>query len=209
VTLPLIALVWRFSLFGTIVSIVISLTIQNTFSYLCDWVGYVNQMPTLALVEGHPLDNVLNLITGSEFHKLIEAIFFLPWHFTNTFFHAFHFAGIVALIGLFLLKDWRIRLTSILLTLPAILTFGLMDIAGSFYTKFPRLVYSAFPIVFLLNGFVLVKIMQWFCQLNLPRLGQVISGSWIAACFVVANIDVFGFPAIYYFWFYMTPGFDL
>lgn len=202
----LLAFVLDYSKYGTIIALLFGVLIYYGFINLGLLVGNLHQAQAMTPIDGHPIDNILNHLKQGDLLTLGNLVVNNPIHFAKTMFHAFHFAAPLALLGIFVLPNRKILFLVLVLILPAVLTYGLMDVGESFYTQFPRLVYSAYPAIFMLNAYTINKASQFLKKLGWVRTSSLLPWLWIAFCFIVANIDIFGLPQIYYYWFYMNPG---
>jgi hypothetical protein len=93
------------------------------------------------------------------------------------------------------------------IAIPALLTYSFFDLGSSFYTIFPRLVYQAYPLVYLLGGLCLARLSECQPSHRWPRLGMWAAISVVVLHFAWVNADVFGHPAIYYYWFNLNAAY--
>ncbi len=77
----------------------------------------------------------------------------------------------------------------------------------SLYTNGARLVYSAYPLVYILCGLCLAKLSECQFSVHWPRIGMWVAISVIVLHFAWMNADVFGHPAIYYYWYFRTAAY--
>ena len=113
--------------------------------------------------------------------------------------HCFQLCIIPAIYGLWVIKKNHRPVIFSLLLAP-FLTYAFFEIGENWlYTRFPRLVMLAYPAVFLLAGIGLAK---------LHLKNRFVAWAFIITNFIYLNIDVWGYPWIYYLWFYKNPGYS-
>jgi hypothetical protein len=148
---------------------------------------------------GHPIDNLKRTILNFEIFKLLKLSLWTLRGFGRVSLHAFNFTLLPIIAGIWALwknkKTTELKLLGALL-LPAFLTYALMEMGESFYILFPRIVYSAHPILFIVGGWALSRWGRW----------QALAFAGFYSLYV--NMDVWGFPWIYYLWFYRNAGFS-
>lgn len=210
IALPLMAralgLDWR----RTLAAVVLGFSISSFFLWMLNHIGHVIINPSLALVGNpvHPVDHVVNMIKGGEFRKIFHLLFVAKNSFIDVMKHAFPLVLIPAVLGFFLAQGKRKYLFTLLI--PALMTWFLMELGeSSYYVQFPRLVYSAYPSIYLAAGVLLALIFRRVRVASVPGLGQGLAWLFILTNFVYMNLDVWGYPDIYYSWFYRDQGHTL
>jgi len=191
----------------TIIGVFIGFIIYKSYLAIFHKLPYLIEREPVATGGGHPVDNLLITLKHFEGSKILRLLLRDLQDFPSALFHAFNLATFLALIGIFWTKG-RERLYLLVLFIPAFLIWSLMELGESFYTEFPRLVYSAYPAVFILAGVALATIEQRLQPKVFLRLGLTISLLLMLTNIVYANLDVFGFPQIYFHWFFRTRIFN-
>jgi hypothetical protein len=188
----LIAMIWAFSLYG-----------------LCNLA--MNRLPQLetfsASVVSDPWVHIKWTIEGFHLVTLWKDSLRTLGDYGVVMIHAFGFCLAPALGGLWLLRSSPKRcLTLLAIALPGLLTYSYFDLGGSvYYRQFPRLVYSAYPLVYILAGFCLAKLAERRLSNRRPGLGIGLAVFAVVLNFAWLNADVFGCPGIYRYWFYRWP----
>lgn len=154
---------------------------------------------TQASNDGNPIHNIIRLIkTGNPFRILIQCLKSLRG-FGRCLVHNFQWVLIPALAGMYWMRG-RQRKQMLALLVAPLLTYSYFELGEhGYYIKFPRLVMFAYPAIFMLAGYALA------------RMWKTVRGRWVAGSFVVfnfiyLNIDVWGFPWIYFLWFFRHAG---
>ena len=83
---------------------------------------------------------------------------------------------------------------------------GLGAVAVWVYVRYPRLVYSSFPAVFILAGLSLSTMRKRLARFA-PSAADLACGSILVVSLLYANLDAFGFPQLYWRWFYASDVF--
>jgi hypothetical protein len=201
--LLLVSVFLGYSLFYTAFAISFAVFIYKGFAILAVYVGNLKQADALADAGGHPLANIIEHLKCFDLMSLTYLSIKNPFEFTHTMLHAFNFALGLAVVGFLQLKEKPQKRFILSLILPAYLTYSLMHYGESFYIEFPRLVYSVYPAIFLLTAFGLVTVGNRLTVTGWPMWGKYLPWVVVLGTAVLANLDVFGFPGIYFYWFYM------
>jgi hypothetical protein len=205
--LALIAWLRGFNLRWTLLSLGLALLLYEWFAVLVD---YLPQLaPFDPFVISNPWDTIKETFLG--FHPMrlwLHSLYSLEG-FCVVMIHAFKFCLIPALGGLFLIRPaTKQHMALLVVGLPALLTYAFFEMgANSYYTHSPRLVYQAYPLVYILCGLCLAKLSEYPPLARRPRLGMLAAISVVVLHFAWVNADVFGHPAIYYYWFYRSGGY--
>jgi len=199
--LALISWLRGFNVRWTLLSLGLALILSKGFLLL------LGRLPQLVLTpafgpRGDPWPNIKSMVLGLHTTRLWRRSIQTLYDFCRVMAHAFNFFLVPALCGLFLTRVAPRRYLALLsMAIPALLTYLFFGLGSSFYTVFPRLVYQAYPLVYLLGGLCLARLSE--CQLSVrwPRIGVWAAFLVIFLLFIWVNADVFGHPAIYYYWF--------
>lgn len=203
VALPILGISLGARWWGVSVIILTGITLSQGFLFLGTQVPEITYIPTLTNIEQHPFVSIKAFI-----QSVIPKDVFV--HFCTSFFAyadamlcAFPLTIVPAFAGLFLFVKCKSKSFLLCLLLPGLMTYCMFYMARSLYTDFPRLVYSAYPMVYLLAGLSIAEVEG---RLNRWRggVGKIVAGSFIFANWIYLNADVWGFPGIYFSWFYRT-----
>jgi hypothetical protein len=199
--LALIAWLRGFHLRWTLFSLGLAFILNKAFFVL------LGHLPQLALTpalfpDGNPWPSIRAMVRGLHAWRLFSRSLRSLRDFCCAMTHAFNFCLIPALGGLFLPRVTIRRYLALLsIAIPALLTYSYFDLGSSFYIHFPRLVYQAYPLVYLLGGLCLARLSECQFSVRWPRLGLWAAVLMALLHFIWVNADVFGHPAIYYYWF--------
>jgi hypothetical protein len=190
---------WKKAMFITLVGFIIS----RTFLYLCG--SILNMNFQVALAPGsNPIASIFELLASGNilaiWRRTFDTVHTYGWALGN----AFQLTALIAIPMIILMRDRRAKLFLGILFLPGITTFWMFMLAKSFYTEFPRLVYSAYPAVYILGGAALARLELVTSVKNRNRFFSRIAWGIVMVNFIYLNIDAWGFPQIYYRWFYRT-----
>lgn len=202
--LALIAYLRGFNMRWTLLSLLSALFLYEWFSILID---HLPQLASVSvLIDRHPWDNIKELLLDFQGLELLRRAWRSLDGFGIVMIHAFNFCLAPALCGLLLVRNTaRHYLAVLAVGLPALMTYTLFELGGSFYyTHAPRLVYQAYPLVYILCGFCLTKLSERELSARWPQMGTWMAGFAVFLHFLWVNADVFGHPGIYYYWFYRT-----
>jgi hypothetical protein len=205
--LAFIAFLRGFNLRWTMLSLVLAF-----FLYECSKI-LITRLPQLVLVnpsfmDKDPWDNIKEMILGLHTTRLWRHSWSALNGFRIVMTHAFNFCLVPAFFGLFLIRSSSRRYLALLsIGVPALLTYCFFDMGSSFYIQFPRLVYQAYPLIYILGGLCLAKLSEYPRSPRWPRIGLCAAIAAIFLFFAWVNADVFGHPFIYYYWFYRGQGF--
>jgi len=204
--LALIAWLRGFNMRWTLLSLALAIFLNECFAILINHLAQLVLVP--AAVGDNPWDNIFSLLRG--FHpKTICAVSLQALEgFCIVMTHAFNVCLAPALCGLLLArsatKHWLALLS---IGVPALLTYTFFDIGASVYIRYPRLVYQAYPLVYILCGLCLARLSEYPFSLRWPRIGTWLAILAVCLYFGWVNADVFNHPAIYYYWFYRWGGY--
>jgi hypothetical protein len=204
--LVLIAGLKGYNMRWTLLSLALAFFLYEGFAILVNHLPQLTLVPSLAGI--NPWDNILSMFQGFHPQMIGSGSLHALEGFCIVMTHAFSLCLAPALCGLFLAGAAAKRHMALLpIVIPALLTYSLFDLGATFYIQFPRLVYQAYPLIYLLGGLCLARLSE--CQLSVrwPRIGTWMALSVVVVHFVWVNADVFGHPAIYYYWFYRSGGY--
>lgn len=151
-----------------------------------------------------PLHVIMDLLRQGSIIRLYRRTIDTIYGYSDSLLHAFQLTALLGLPMVLLIRDKRTRCFLGCLFLPGFLTFWMFQLALSFYTEFPRLVYSAYPALYVLGGAALAAMAARTASAIQSRLKAALVWGIVAANFVYLNLDVWGFPLIYYRWFYRS-----
>jgi hypothetical protein len=205
--LALIAALRGFNLRWTVLSLLLAFLLYASFSIVMRHLPQL--VPQDDMMGGKPWDTIKELVLKLQVMELLRRSLLSLEGFGVLMTHAFNLCLAPALCGLFLARSATRRgLVILAIGLPALLTYSYFELgANSFYTQFPRLVYQAYPLVYLLGGLCLAKLSEHPFSARWPRLGLWMAMLAVVLNFVWVNADVFGHPAIYFYWFYRQAGY--
>jgi len=146
-----------------------------------------------------PINTILRLIASHRFDEwyILTMTFFERYfgHMGRVF---FVFPILLALFGITFLRNRTNFVIIILMIVPSIATLAYMHFGGTYIALFSRFVYIAYPCIYILASITLDELASVIGEkihMRLAILGPVIC---LAMFFVLNNIDVFGFPSLYY-----------
>jgi hypothetical protein len=82
----------------------------------------------------------------------------------------------------------------------AFLYFG-----GSCIAYLPRIVFNAYPVIFLLAALTLSTLNNYIKGLGWGKFSNIVPWTLLTAIFVLNNIDAFGYPQMYYLFQFPDP----
>jgi hypothetical protein len=181
------------------------------FLYEC-YFAIFNVLPQLysqpPLIGINPMDNIMAMLEGFHFSMLFQRSLLSLGDFCVVMTHAFNVCLVPALCGLALAGSTSKRHLSLLaFAVPAFLTYMFFDLGFSTYNQYPRLVYSAYPLIYMLCGLCLAKLATCPRFIHRPRVGMGLAILIVLLHATWVNADVFGHPHIYNYWFCWRPAF--
>jgi hypothetical protein len=181
------------------------------FLYEC-YYAIINSLPQLysqpPLLGENPVLNIMTMLEGFHIAMLIRCLLHSLGDFCVVMIHAFNICLVPALWGLFLARSTSKRYFSLLaIAVPAFLTYVFFDLGLSIYSQYPRLVYSAYPLIYMLCGLCLAKLAACPLFVRRPRIGMGLAILIVLLHAAWMNADVFGHPHIYYYWFCCGPAY--
>jgi hypothetical protein len=205
--LALIAWLRGFNLRWTLLSLGLALVLDKGFLVLLGHLPQLLLTPAMVAV-GDPWPRIKDMLVEGHTTRLFFQSLRSLHDFCRVMTHAFNFCLVPALGGLLLPRVTIKRYLALLsIAIPALLTYSFFDLGSSFYTIFPRLVYQAYPLVYLLGGLCLARLSECQPSHRWPRLGMWAAISVVVLHFAWVNADVFGHPAIYYYWFNLNAAY--
>lgn len=203
-TIPLLGLLSFRSWRGPLLSVAIAILIYVAFSALGKTLPDLVLHPTLQPGAGNPIQNTLVLFLSGDLPRIFTTLrkCFTGW---KTFLdHAFPFCVFPALLGLLVTPSRRLRLFLLTLVLPSFLTYSVMCLGQQdYYLHYPRIVYSAYPAIYMSCAFSLAWVSRVVRPRFFPQLGFGLAVLCLLAHIAYWNSDVFGHPGIYWRWFYL------
>jgi hypothetical protein len=205
--LALIAHFRGFNMRWTLLSLMLAFFLYAGFTVLIYHLPQLDQVnPSFTAKD--PWDNIKEIFTGLHTTRLWLHLLRSLVGFSIVMVHAFNLCLAPALCGLFLARSATKRYLAMLsVGLPALLTYAYFELGSSFYIQFPRLVYQCYPLVYVLCGLCLARLSACRFAVSWPRIGMCTAFFVVTLHFVWVNADVFGHPAIYYYWFYRNEAF--
>jgi hypothetical protein len=106
-------------------------------------------------------------------------------------------------------KGWRTTVV-ILLLVPSLLEdaylyFGHVLWRGGLLVQFPRLTFIACLAMYLAGGLGLWEIRKLFSNNGLAKVSRYVPWLIVGSIVIWGNLDSFGFPSLYYHFYYPTP----
>jgi len=195
-----------------IFSLIISIFIYSGFSFL--------QKNILQLAINQENTQVIKLAFNNLYSLVINfdlvKFYVLTVTFLRTYFGSLAMAFLIipfvyAIMGSFFVGK-RFSLF-ILLVLPsffntAFLYYGESLWLGLSMASLPRLIYISYPAIYLLSAIFLYEIKDYFNKIGITRLAIVLPWLLLAVVFIMNNIDVFGYPQLYYHFYFPARGLD-
>jgi hypothetical protein len=200
----LIAWLRGFDMRWTLLSLLLALFLSEWFAVLFDHLPQLG--PVFQLLSDNPLgDHIKGLLQNRH---LLDFLCQSLAGFGIVMTHAFNLCLVPALFGLFLVRRTMKRFLAILaIGLPAFMTYAFFEMGDRSFTQYPRLVYPAYPLVYILCGLCLAKLSEYPPFVRRPRIGIGAGILVVLLHFAWVNADVFGHPAIYYYWFNRSRGY--
>jgi hypothetical protein len=124
-------------------------------------------------------------------------------HLGNAF---FFLTPVMAVVGTFLVRQRCKAIIILSLLLPSMFGLAFLHFGYSWIADLPRLVYVAYPGVYLLAALTLIELRHTIAGLSLPQLAWGSVGLLLMAVFTLSNIDVFGLPQLYYLFYWDQGG---
>lgn len=187
-----------------LLGLILSAIIYYGFIYLqFNILGLVETDINSKFVTGS-LDNAIKLITDFQLGKFYFLSIGLFKTYIQNLGFAFLLLGlVVALIGLFVTSSKKERILLGLLFLPSfllnmILYYGGMVWGGILFAEIPRYTYIAYPAIYLAIALVLYQLRNSLEQTRLAKVAPYLPWLVIACFFAWHNVDVLGFPSMYY-----------
>jgi len=152
-----------------------------------------------------PINTIFRLVTSPRFDEwyILSMTFFERYfgHMGRVF---FVFPILLALIGIAFLRTRTSFIVIILLIIPSIATLAYLHFGGTYIAAFSRFVYIAYPCVYILAAITLDK----FASITGRKIHMWLALSGPIVClalfFILNNIDVFGFPSLYYYFYHSS-----
>jgi hypothetical protein len=145
-------------------------------------------------------DGVVHVLTSGSpdlwYEKLLDVAITYPAQLARMF---FVLPVVLALVGALMLRDRTIAVLSAALVLVTLGTLAFMRVGGQeALGNIPRLVYPAYPAIYLLAAIALVRIRDLRGRYGLTTLARCAPFVIIGLIIVLNNVDAFGFPSMYY-----------
>ncbi len=138
--------------------------------------------------------------------RLLELFPLFLHNLINVF---FLFPVIAAILALFLVRDRRLLFVCFAMILPFLCNFAFLHFGKHFHlpegffkrnvslSEEPRLLFGAYPVIYLLASYFCVKIFYYFKGRGHKMYGLILAGIILLLTLILANMDVIGFRAIY------------
>jgi len=126
----------------------------------------------------------------SYFRNLTEAVFVLPL--------------VLGVIGVFMIRELSKLKLILILALPSFLNFSFLHFGQSHLSDWPRFVFTGYIAVFILCGTAVAGFTDWIGQYR-RWVYPAATAAVVGANIVATNIDVFGYPWLYYFFYVASP----
>jgi hypothetical protein len=190
--------------------IAVSLSVALAAYFLFNFV--VNSVPSIV----HAISNASFMVLSFQ---SIVAVFrsfplalsnyrlyadFLPSYFRNLGEAVFVFPMLLGLTGVFMIRELSKLRLIILLALPSFLNFAFLHFGQSHLSGWPRFEFTGYLAVYILCGVAVAA----FTDLIVPYRHWLFPSATaivIAANIISTNIDAFGYPWLYYFFYVASP----
>lgn len=197
----------RLSLKRLFISLAISLGIYSGFSFL---ESYIPGIDLAKDTTGFLTSAAANLSQFATYSSLGE-LYTLTVSFFRVYFgslgNAFFVLPVVlAICGLFLLRGRFQAALVFLLAIPSLLTVAFMHYGHLYQATQPRFVYTAYPFTYLLAAISLCELRAFLIQNRRPVLARIVPWLPLLAIFILNNVDVLGYPQMYYLFYYHAGG---
>jgi hypothetical protein len=145
-------------------------------------------------------NGVVDVLTSGSpdvwYEKLLDVVITYPAQLARMF---FVLPVGLAFVGALMLRDRTIAVLAAALVLVTLGTLGFMRVGGqAALGNIPRLVYPAYPAIYLLAAIALVRIGDLSGRYGFTALARCAPFVIIGLIIVLNNIDAFGFPSMYY-----------
>jgi hypothetical protein len=187
---------------------VISIIIYFGFLFVYFDVLKQNYNDTNAKQATESIDNIIGLLRNSSLdYWYIMTFRFLELYWGHLCKSFFILPILSSLAGLFFLRHREDIIFILLLLIPSILTLAVLHFGGQSIANLPRFMYIAYPAVYILSAIALDRFGSIQIRSARGRLILLIPWTFIFLLIIFNNIDIFGFPSLYYH-FYWNIGHD-
>lgn len=176
----------------------VSLTVFLFYHNLWQFIPGITYHSALVDPSLSPMKEVVKVIVGFDLLEWAAMTWATVSGWVTFSLRAFMWWFTLALLALWPLRKEREKFRFfILLFLPSFATYAIMQWSRTeYYLQFPRIVFSAFPVVYLLSG----KFLEMLS--NMGRVYHYVAVGVVVFHIFLMNLDTFGFPYIYMHWFY-------
>lgn len=181
-----------------LLSFMISLVIYGGFLALHDNILQIPVVPTNIIQAENARDNIINLLRDPSLNKwysLMTTLSELYWGNLSRMFFV-----LPILPALFGIAQLRNRTESILISLLFVMSFitvSFLFLGQQWFANNPRFVYVSYPAIYILVALALDRFAHFGVGSRFEILMRSTPWIFIGVMFVLHNIDVFGFPAMY------------
>jgi hypothetical protein len=180
-------------------SLIIALIIYEMFLFIQTNVLEVSIDQSNVKEAIEPFSKIVQLVVQPH---LGEWYILLMTFFERYFGHLgrvfFVYPLIPALFGIALIKSRIQAVVILLLFVPSIAALAYLHFGGTYVAAFSRIIYIAYPGVYMLAALSLDRIFSMKGGTLRNRLSSIVPWVFIGIFFILNNIDVFGFPMMYY-----------
>ena len=145
--------------------------------------------------------NLRLLLTHADFGQLYGVSVSFLRHYLGDLGNAFFVLPVLlAFGGLLLLRDPSKVLLILLLGVPSILTLAILHWGGpNLASDNPRFVYVAYPMIYLFAAVFIFRVKDFLMTKGQRVWARVAPWGLLVPIFFLNNVDVFGFPQTYFF----------
>ena len=179
----------------------LSLSIYYGFSLVQQYGPGIVLKPIIQPVLEQSIENIQLLLTRPDFGQLYGVAVSFLRHYVGDLGNAFFVLPVLlAFGGLLLLRDNSKVILILGLAVPSVLTVAILHWGGpNLASDNPRFAYVAYPMIYLLAA-VFVSGFEAFLMFKGQRvLARVVPWGLLLLIFVLNNMDVLGYPQLYFF----------
>ncbi len=192
----------------TILSVVIAGLCPYVFLKIMNQFGTAKVLDNAQVIYAS-LGTIIEVFTKLHLSQLYQVLVDFSGSYPRNLFSSFQISLFLALITIFFVQlTLAQRFCFALLLLPSLLTQIFFQFDGPFpfhYQNSPRILASAFPAIYLLAGLALAKFLDTEWSLRNRKMAISLVCFLIGIQVFISNVDVFGFPVVYYLLHWSRP----
>ena len=190
---------------GIAVAAVIAMTVYVAFGVLTGPMNSITHDIKNSKYLGIALSNTFEVVRSFPLRLGTYSLYLqvVPNYIRNLSNTVFVFPLLLAAIGLFMIKrSGRLQLLG-LLALPSIVNYAFLYLGQTELAVSPRFEFIGYLAVYIACGIALAAVAQWIGRYA-PRVALLATIGAITLHILLTNADVFGFPWLYYMFYYQT-----